>query len=215
MMFKFQGIVLTYLRCNGMFTGIVEELGRVDKLDKGVLKIRATTVLSDLNVKDSICVNGACLTVTTKTNYGFEVDVVPETLRRTDLGDLIVGDPVNLERSTKMGGRLGGHIVQGHVDCTANISSIKDDEGYLIYEFELPLSSSRYIVEKGFICVDGISLTVVGSGENTFSIALIPYTRSHTTLGAKKVGDSVNLEVDIIAKYVEKLSNGDGSLELK
>ena len=167
MMFKFQGIVLTYLRCNGMFTGIVEELGRVDKLDKGVLKIKATTVLSDLNVKDSICVNGACLTV-----------------------------------------------VQGHVDCTANISSIKDDEGYLIYEFELPLSSSRYIVEKGFICVDGISLTVVGSGENTFSIALIPYTRSHTTLGAKKVGDSVNLEVDIIAKYVEKLSNGDGFLEL-
>lgn len=198
-----------------MFTGIVEELGRVDKLDKGVLKIDATVVLDDLNVKDSICVNGACLTVTAKNEHSFEVDVVPETLRRTDLGDLIVGDPVNLERSTKMGGRLGGHIVQGHVDCTANISSIKDDGGYLIYEFEVALSSSRYVVEKGFICVDGISLTVVGSSETTFSIALIPYTRSHTTLGAKKVGDSVNLEVDIIAKYVEKLSNGDGSLELR
>jgi riboflavin synthase len=198
-----------------MFTGIVEELGKVERLHNGVLRINAKRIMDDLEVKDSVCINGACLTVTSKNENGFEVDIVPETLRRTDLGDLLQGDEVNLERSTKMGGRLGGHIVQGHVDGIGVISSVKDDEGYEIYEFTLPtIGISRYIVEKGFICVDGISLTVVSCDATSFSIALIPYTCSHTVLGTKHVGGSVNLEVDIIAKYVEKLSNGDASLEL-
>ena len=197
-----------------MFTGIVEELGTVGSIRNGVLLVDASLILGDLDVKDSICVNGACLTVTELTGTGFQVDVVPETLRRTNLGELISGSKVNLERSLQMGGRLGGHIVQGHVDCTGEISSITEDGDAYLYSFAVPSELSKYIVQKGFICVDGISLTVVDCDESSFAVTLIPYTADHTVLGIKKIGDTVNIEVDIIAKYVEKLSKREYPLDV-
>ena len=197
-----------------MFTGIVEELGTVGSIKSGVLIVDASLVLEDLDVKDSICVNGACLTVTELTGTGFQVDVVPETLRRTNLGELTSGSKVNLERSLQMGGRLGGHIVQGHVDGTGEISSITEDGDAYLYSFAVSPELSRYIVQKGFICVDGISLTVVDCADDEFTVTLIPYTREHTVLGTKSEGNKVNLEADIMAKYIEKLSNGGGYINL-
>ena len=197
-----------------MFTGIVEELGTVGSIKSGVLIVDASLVLVDLDVKDSICVNGACLTVTELTGTGFQVDVVPETLRRTNLGELTSGSKVNLERSLQMGGRLGGHIVQGHVDGTGKISSIAEDGDAYLYSFAVSPELSRYIVQKGFICVDGISLTVVDCADDEFTVTLIPYTREHTVLGTKSEGNKVNLEADIMAKYIEKLSNGGGYINL-
>ena len=197
-----------------MFTGIVEELGTVGSIKSGVLIVDASLVLDDLDVKDSICVNGACLTVTELTGTGFQVDVVPETLRRTNLGELTSGSKVNLERSLQMGGRLGGHIVQGHVDGTGEISSIAEDGDAYLYSFSVSPELSRYIVQKGFICVDGISLTVVDCADDEFTVTLIPYTREHTVLGTKSEGNKVNLEADIMAKYIEKLSNGGGYINL-
>ena len=197
-----------------MFTGIVEELGTVGSIKSGVLIVDASLVLEDLDVKDSICVNGACLTVTGLTGKGFQVDVVPETLRRTNLGELTSGSKVNLERSLQMGGRLGGHIVQGHVDGTGEISSIAKDGDAYLYSFVVSPELSRYIVQKGFICVDGISLTVVDCADDEFTVTLIPYTREHTVLGTKSEGNKVNLEADIMAKYIEKLSNGGGYINL-
>ena len=197
-----------------MFTGIVEELGTVGSIKNGVLVVYASLVLEDLDVKDSICVNGACLTVTELTGTGFQVDVVPETLRRTNLGALTSGSKVNLERSLQMGGRLGVHIVQGHVDGTGEISSIAEDGDAYLYSFSVSPELSRYIVQKGFICVDGISLTVVDCADDEFTVTLIPYTREHTVLGTKSEGNKVNLEADIMAKYIEKLSNGGGYINL-
>ena len=197
-----------------MFTGIVEDLGTVGSIKSGVLIVDASLVLEDLDVKDSICVNGACLTVTELTGTGFQVDVVPETLRRTNLGELTSGSKVNLERSLQMGGRLGGHIVQGHVDGTGEISSIEEDGDAYLYSFTVSPELSRYIVQKGFICVDGISLTVVDCADDEFMVTLIPYTREHTVLGTKSEGNKVNLEADIMAKYIEKLSNGGGYINL-
>jgi len=197
-----------------VFTGIVEELGTVGSIKNGVLVVYASLVLEDLDVKDSICVNGACLTVTELTGTGFQVDVVPETLRRTNLGELTSGSKVNLERSLQMGGRLGGHIVQGHVDGTGEISSIAEDGDAYLYSFSVSPELSRYIVQKGFICVDGISLTVVDCADDEFTVTLIPYTREHTVLGTKSEGNKVNLEADIMAKYIEKLSNGGGYINL-
>ena len=197
-----------------MFTGIVEELGTVGSIKSGVLIVGASLVLEDLDIKDSICVNGACLTVTELTGTGFQVDVVPETLRRTNLGALTSGSKVNLERSLQMGGRLGGHIVQGHVDGTGEISSITEDGDAYLYSFAVSPELSRYIVQKGFICVDGISLTVVDCADDEFTVTLIPYTREHTVLGTKSEGNKVNLEADIMAKYIEKLSNGGGYINL-
>ena len=177
-------------------------------------RVDASLVLEDLDVKDSICVNGACLTVTGLTGKGFQVDVVPETLRRTNLGELTSGSKVNLERSLQMGGRLGGHIVQGHVDGTGEISSIEEDGDAYLYSFTVSPELSRYIVQKGFICVDGISLTVVDCSDKDFTVTLIPYTRENTVLGTKMEGNKVNLEADIMAKYIEKLSNGGGYINL-
>tara|TARA_B100000745_G_scaffold238716_1_gene161508 strand:+ start:826 stop:1425 length:600 start_codon:yes stop_codon:yes gene_type:complete len=192
-----------------MFTGLVEELGVISSISQTDIWIESSIVMGDLGVKDSISVNGACLTVVSIEENLFKVNVVPETLRRTDLGDLSVGDKVNLERSTQLGGRLGGHIVQGHVDGTAQITAyVKEGSAWLI-DFEISKKLSRYIVEKGFVCVDGASLTVVNCDENTFTIALIPYTRDNTVLGYKGVGNSVNIETDIIGKYIEKLSTGN------
>ena len=192
-----------------MFTGLVEELGIISKITQTEIWIEASVVMKDLGIKDSISVNGACLTVVDLKDNTFRVDVVPETLSRTDLGYLAIGDKVNLERSAQLGGRLGGHIVQGHVDGTAAIISIVEDGTSWSIEFQISNSLSKYIVEKGFICVDGASLTVVNCDEKSFSIALIPYTKDNTVLGLKRVGSTVNIETDIIGKYLEKLSTGD------
>ena len=190
-----------------MFTGIIEEVSTVNRLSDAVLSINSSLVIDDLEIKDSICVNGACLTVIDKTNKSFDVNVVPETMRRTNLGEVSQGDLVNLERSTSVNGRLGGHIVQGHVDGMGVIRSIVADGDAFNISFDADKSILKYIVEKGFICIDGISLTVTYCDDTSFGITLIPYTYSNTTLGDKDIGDTVNLECDIIGKYVEKLVN--------
>ena len=192
-----------------MFTGLIEELGVISSISQTDIWIESSIIMDDLGVKDSISVNGACLTVVSIEGNSFKVNVVPETLRRTDLGDLSVGDKVNLERSAQLGGRLGGHIVQGHVDGTAQITAYVEEGSAWLIEFQISKKLSRYIVEKGFVCVDGASLTVVNCDENTFTIALLPYTRDNTVLGYKGVGSSVNIETDIIGKYIEKLSTGN------
>ena len=189
-----------------MFTGIVEEVGNVRTVEPGRLVIRAREVLSDVKVGDSIAVNGACLTVTTHDESTFSVDVVSETLRRTNLGELEVGSPVNLERSMPAYGRFGGHMVQGHVDGTATIRSIEDEGDALMVIFDAPSHIMRYVVEKGFIAVDGASLTIVNCDNFSFSVTIIPHTQENTVFKSKRVGDSVNLEVDIMAKYVERLA---------
>ena len=189
-----------------MFTGIVEEVGSVRAAGDGKLVVGASEVLSDVKVGDSISVNGACLTVTTHDESTFSVDVVPETLRRTNLGELEAGSPVNLERSMPADGRFGGHMVQGHIDGTATIRSIDSEGDAQMVVFDAPAVVMRYVVEKGFIAVDGASLTIVNCDNFSFSVTIIPHTRENTVFKSKKVGDSVNLEVDIMAKYVERLA---------
>ena len=199
-----------------MFTGIVEEVGTVRSTATGRMAVGASKVVADLKVGDSVCVNGACLTATSRDDAGFTVDVVPETLRRTNLGSLTAGDPVNLERSMAIGDRFGGHIVQGHIDATGEVVSIDtevESEGNagvdaLLVSIRAPASVMRYVVEKGFVAVDGTSLTVVNCGAQSFTVTIIPYTRENTVFGSRKVGDLVNLEADIIAKYVERVSSG-------
>ena len=191
-----------------MFTGIVEEVGSVQSISSGGLVISASRELADLRVSDSISVNGACLTVTSRDEDSFSVDVVPETLRRTNLGALRAGDPVDLERSLAVDGRFGGHVVQGHVDATGAIESVAQEGEALLLRFRAPPSIMRYVVEKGFIAVDGVSLTVVDCDDRSFSVTVIPFTRDNTILGSKAAGDAVNLEADIMAKYVERLLPG-------
>ena len=191
-----------------MFTGIVEEIGAVTGASTTGLSIRANVVMDDLKVSDSICVNGTCLTVTDISGATFSVDTVPETLRRTNLGALKSGDPVNLERPMGSDGRFGGHIVQGHVDGKGRVLSIEPEGEAHNFKFEAGDSIMRYVVEKGFVAVDGTSLTVVNCDYRTFSVTIVPYTWENTVLGSRKLGDEVNLEVDIIAKYVERLATG-------
>ena len=166
-------------------------------------------MLEGLEVGDSVSVNGACLTATELGPESFSVDVVPETLRRTNLGSLSEGSPVNLERGVRAGGRLDGHIVQGHVDGTGRIESIREDGDAVMVSIEAGPSIMRYVVEKGFVALDGVSLTIVGCDEERFSVTIIPHTRERTTLGIRKPGDEVNIEVDILAKYVERLIRPD------
>ena len=189
-----------------MFTGIVEEVGSVARVEPTGLTVAGPKVASDLKVSDSINVNGACLTVTALDGDCFRVDVVPETLRRTNLGALKEGDPVNLERPLALSDRLGGHIVQGHVDATASIHEVADDGEALMISFRAPTSIMRYVVEKGFVAVDGTSLTVVNCGLDRFSVTIIPYTRDNTVFRSRRVGDTVNVETDVVAKYVERLA---------
>ncbi len=189
-----------------MFTGIVEEIGRVNLIQPDRLAIKVTKVLEGTELGSSIAVNGVCLTVTEFGSNSFSVGMMPETLRRTNLGLLKVGDEVNLERAMIMGGHLGGHLVQGHIDDTGRVASIKREQEAMLMRFETPHQLMRYIAVKGFIAVDGLSLTVVELGADSFMVSLIDYTQRHTTIGKKKVGDVVNLEVDIIAKYVESLT---------
>lgn len=197
-----------------MFTGIVEELGRVDDVaergDAALISVTGPVVASDARPGDSIAVNGVCLTVVDVRPDGFTADVMAETLRRSTLGDLESGSPVNLERAVRADGRLGGHIVQGHVDGTAVIAAIEPGERWTDMAFTCPVGLARYIVEKGSITVDGVSLTVVSVRDDGFSVSLIPTTLAATTLGTRAVGDRVNIEVDIVAKYVERLLAGHG-----
>lgn len=194
-----------------MFTGIVEEVGIVNEIKKGVkhcsIKIEAKKVLENTNLGDSISVNGVCLTVTKLNNKTFEADVVLETLKRSNLGDLSKGSKVNLERALSSNGRFGGHIVSGHIDCTGEITSIvKDDKSILITI--KPLSHFiKYIVEKGSIAIDGISLTVAYVDNEKFLLSIIPHTSKETTLLDKKTGDLVNIEFDIVGKYIESFMN--------
>lgn len=191
-----------------MFTGIVEEVGIVRSSVRGGLTIAARTVMPTLQVGGSISVNGACLTVTVLKPDAFTVDVVPETRRRTNLGSLRPGDSVNLERPLRADGRMDGHIVQGHVDQTGTITEISADGEALLVRFDAPWQIMRYVVAKGFVAVDGVSLTVVHCDDNGFSVTVIPHTRDHTVFGSRTVGDAVNVEVDILAKYVERLTAG-------
>lgn len=192
-----------------MFTGIVEELGEIVAIDHGaesaVIKVRGPLVTSDATHGASIAVNGVCLTVVEHDGETFSVDVMAETLNRSSLGSLDAGAKVNLERAMAAGARLDGHIVQGHVDGTAQILARVPGDRWEVVQLTLPPELSRYVVEKGSITVDGISLTVSAITEDTFSVSLIPTTLALTTLGHKDVGDLVNLEVDVIAKYVERL----------
>jgi riboflavin synthase len=188
-----------------MFTGIVEEVGRVAGLANNSLTIRAHKVMDGLKLGDSIAVNGACLTVVALDEGSFSVDLAPETLRRTVLGALTPEDAVNLERPLSVDDRLGGHIVQGHVDTTGRITARKPEGECVILRINSPKRLMPYIVEKGFVAVDGISLTVVKKGALSFTLSVIPYTLENTNLKEKPVGDRVNLEVDILAKYVESL----------
>ncbi len=188
-----------------MFTGIVEEFGEVRHVDESRLSIKCRDVLSGTRLGDSIAVNGVCLTVTDLDDAGFSVDVMAETYRRTALSQLRATDKVNLERAATLSTRLGGHIVQGHVDGVGTISAKKTHSEWQTVHFALPCELTKYIVEKGSITVDGVSLTVVSVTENSFSVGLIPATLRATTLGFKTVSDQVHIEVDMIAKHVERL----------
>ena len=203
-----------------MFTGIVEDLGEVEAIehegDSARICIRSTTVTADARPGDSIAVNGVCLTVTGLTGpagsqpgpTGFIADVMGETLRLTSLRDIAPGTRVNLERSVRVTDRLGGHLVQGHVDGTGTILSRSPQEHWDVVRISLPKDMGRYVARKGSITVDGISLTVSNTSDGWFEVSLIPETLKRTTLGARQPGDLVNLEVDVIAKYVEKLLGG-------
>ncbi|MGP8303182.1 riboflavin synthase [Streptomyces inhibens] len=192
-----------------MFTGIVEELGEVVAVeslgDSSRFRLRGPVVTEDAKHGDSIAVNGVCLTVVDTADGEFTADVMAETLNRSSLGALAAGSRVNLERPMALGGRLGGHLVQGHVDGTGTIVERTPGEHWEIVKIALPAALARYVVEKGSITVDGVSLTVVDAADDYFTISLIPTTLALTTLGIKKAGDPVNLEVDVLAKYVERL----------
>ena len=200
-----------------MFTGLVEEVGRVEELqpqgDAVRLSIAATTVLGDAQLGDSIAVNGVCLTVAELGENAFTADVMQESLNRSALGQLQVGDGVNLERALLPTTRLGGHIVQGHVDATATLLTRTPSEHWDVLRFSLPQQLGRYVVEKGSITVQGTSLTVAALGEDYFEVSLIPTTLRDTVFGSLEPGAVVNLEVDVVAKYVEKMLHPDVTAE--
>ena len=202
-----------------MFTGIVEEIGTIRKIDKGVsscsITVQAGKVLQGSQVGDSIAVNGVCLTATSISGNIFTADVMPETLRRSGLGQLTGGSRVNLERAMAAGGRFGGHIVSGHVDGLGKIVGREKDENAIWIMISAPAELLRYIVDKGSITIDGISLTVVAVTDTGFTVSIIPHTQDETTLVKKKIGDVVNLENDVIAKYVEKLMRPAAPVEPK
>ncbi len=192
-----------------MFTGIIEEIGKVTKISRGsrsvILEIEAQRVLEDTRIGDSIATNGVCLTVTAIGKGSFKADVMPETMSRTNLGNVKPGDRVNLERALCLNSRLGGHMVAGHIDGTGRIVAQVRDENAIWITVEAGPDILRYIVEKGSVAVDGVSLTVAYVDNSTFKVSVIPHTQEETTLTTKRIGESVNLENDMIAKYVEKL----------
>ena len=192
-----------------MFTGIIEEVGTVSRVQRSgsssFIEIQAKKVLEDIHLGDSIAVNGVCLTVTHFDSSIFRADVMNETLSRSLLGSLTTGSPVNLERAMAANGRFGGHIVSGHIDGTGTVTDIRNDGIAVWYTVSAAPELLHYIVEKGSIAIDGISLTVAKVTDTSFSVSIIPHTAAQTILGTKKAGDTVNLENDIIGKYVEKL----------
>lgn len=194
-----------------MFTGIVEEVGEVVEARPHALRIAGGVVMDALAVGDSIAVNGVCLTVTERGDAAFAVDVSEETLARTNLGALAQGDPVNLERALTPSSRMGGHIVQGHVDGTGETLALSGPTKNRTLRVRVPQEIARYIVHKGFVAVDGVSLTVASEDGAEFSVAVIPYTEANTILRARKPGDRVNIEVDILAKYAEHLARRETS----
>lgn len=194
-----------------MFTGIIQEVGRVSLAVPGKLTVAASRVLQGMELGGSIAVNGACLTVTQLDAGSFSVDVMAETLRRTNLGQLKTGDRVNLEPPLSLGGQLGGHLVQGHVDGTVRVASMARSQDAIRIRFEASPELMRYVVEKGFVSLDGISFTVVTRDAASFEVSVVDFTRRHTTVDGWQVGNLVNLEVDIIAKYVEQLTQVRGT----
>ncbi|MDQ0203517.1 riboflavin synthase [Pectinatus haikarae] len=192
-----------------MFTGIIEEVGHISGIKNGASSVRLTIaakkILTDVGIGDSIAVNGTCLTVTQYTDKSFSADVMPESVRKTSLGELKQGSLVNLERALKVGSRLGGHIVSGHIDGTGTIIEKKPEDNAVIVTISVDKGLLRYIVKKGSVTIDGISLTVVDADYAEFSVSLIPHTASITTIGQKNTGASVNIETDILGKYVEKM----------
>ena len=202
-----------------MFTGIIEELGTVERVTRGrvsaVIAIRAETILSDLKIGDSVAVNGVCLTATGLTGHGFTADVMHETLDRSALAGLGPGSRVNLERAMAANGRLGGHIVAGHVDGVGTITAIEKDDNAIWFTITAPAQVLRYVVEKGSIAIDGISLTVARVETDRFAVSVIPHTAAVTLLGLRRTGDRVNLESDIIGKYVERLLRPAPELKTK
>ncbi len=194
-----------------MFTGIIQEAGSVVSVPAGRLVIAASQVLEGMQPGGSIAVNGACQTVTDFDDKCFSVEVMPETLKRTNLGLLRTGDRVNLERPLALGGEVGGHLVQGHVDDTGRIASVAREGEAVLMKFEASPEVMRFIVLRGFIAVDGVSLTVVDKDTTSFRVSIVGYTRQHTTLVDKKIGDTVNLEADIIGKYVAEFNKAQSS----
>ncbi|HCJ91240.1 MAG TPA: riboflavin synthase [Acidaminococcaceae bacterium] len=199
-----------------MFTGLVAELGSVERLAEGEdtcrLSVRARKVLDGLKIGDSVAVNGVCLTVTDLRSNGFTADVMPETVRRTTMHGLRPGDRVNLERALRLADGLDGHIVQGHVEGVGMVTKVRPEGNALVYTIAAPAELTPYIVEKGSVTVDGVSLTVIQAGDTEFGVSLIPHTAAQTTLGYKKPGDTVNLETDILARYIGRfLSRRFGS----
>ena len=189
-----------------MFTGIVEETGSVKTTTAGKLVISTGTVTRGMRLGDSVAVNGVCLTVTDFSTNSFSVDIMPETLGITNLGGLRAGDRVNLERAVALGGQMGGHLVQGHIDGTGTVAAVTPEAGATLITVEAPAEIMRYTVQKGFIAVDGISLTGIDRDDSSFRVSVVGYTQQQTTLGEKRAGDPVNLETDIIGKYVEQFT---------
>lgn len=192
-----------------IFTGIVEEIGQINTIQRGSksarLDVQAALILKDVKIGDSIAVNGVCLTVSHFANGHFTADVMPETMDKTTLGSLRPGSPVNLERALQLGGRLGGHIVQGHVDAIGRIIQKQALDIAHIFRISAPVELLRYVVPKGSITIDGVSLTVIDVFADSFTVSLIPHTAGQTILGGKRAGDAVNLESDILGRYIEKL----------
>jgi len=197
-----------------MFTGIIEETGTVRAISPKLLTVNADEIFGNLKPGDSVSINGVCLTVTDISGKTFTVDLMPETQRRTSFGTIRSGDEVNLERALQPNGRLGGHFVQGHVDGKGRILSMIPEGDALIMRISAEEALTRYMVEKGFIAVDGVSLTIIGYDSTSFAVSLVGFTRKKTILGSKKPGKEVNIEVDILAKYIEKYSKSKNKDEV-
>ena len=198
-----------------MFTGLIEDVGKVQKLERRVssarLAVATALPATGFLVGDSVAVNGVCLTVTSIAGTILTFDVSPETLDKSGLGRLTSGDAVNLERAMRLSDRLGGHIVTGHIDCVATVAERREESGNIIFSFRIPPENCRYVIEKGSVAIDGISLTVNSVTSDSFSVNIIPHTVQMTTLRFKKPGDTVNIETDIIGKYVERMLTGSES----